>query len=119
MNERKPTLENNEMKQLQIRQGDVLLVPVKEIPSNATKDVREDGRFVLAHGEVTGHAHVIDRPAARSKYVMTPEGARFVKLVKETALRHEEHSAIQLVQGVMQQGFQCEDFGEEIRRVAD
>jgi hypothetical protein len=43
-----------------IRQGDVLLVPVATLPKNCTPMEPENGRrFVLAHGEVTGHAHAI------------------------------------------------------------
>ncbi len=49
----------------QARQGDVFLeridsVPVgKEIPRDA------QGRIVLAHGEATGHAHVVRHPKAK------------------------------------------------------
>lgn len=43
-----------------IRQGDVLLVPVKALPNDCKPMQPENGRrFVLAHGEVTGHAHAI------------------------------------------------------------
>jgi hypothetical protein len=41
------------------RQGDVLIIPVESIPERLDPIGREDGRVVLAHGEVTGHAHVI------------------------------------------------------------
>lgn len=44
----------------QIRQGDVYLIPVKSLPAGSTPIPPEGGRrFVLAHGEVTGHAHAI------------------------------------------------------------
>ena len=47
-------------KQIQIRQGDVYLVPVAKLPAGCTPIEPEGGRrFVLAHGEVTGHAHAI------------------------------------------------------------
>lgn len=43
-----------------IRQGDVLLIPVPVGTQTLGAPVpREDGRVVLAHGEVTGHAHAI------------------------------------------------------------
>ena len=35
------------------RQGDVLIVPVESIPEELDPVDREDGRVVLAHGEVT------------------------------------------------------------------
>lgn len=45
---------------IQIRQGDVYLIPVKALPAGCTPIQPEGGRrFVLAHGEVTGHAHAI------------------------------------------------------------
>lgn len=44
----------------QIRQGDVYLIPVAKLPDSCTPIQPEGGRrFVLAHGEVTGHAHAI------------------------------------------------------------
>ena len=57
-----------------IRQGDLLLVPIAGLPEGA--DRVRSGRLVLAEGEATGHAHVVDderaslhrhprRPAAR------------------------------------------------------
>lgn len=103
----------------QLRQGDVYLLRVASVPTAAKKNACEKGRAVLAHGEVTGHAHVLDAPAPVRKYRTTPEGARFVEIVKTVALRHEEHAAIMVTEGKWQQGFQVEDFGEEVRRVAD
>ena len=41
-----------------IRQGDLLLVPVAGLPEGA--DRVRSGRLVLAEGEATGHAHVVD-----------------------------------------------------------
>jgi len=47
-------------KAIQIRQGDVYLIPVAKLPAGCTPMQPEAGRrFVLAHGEVTGHAHAI------------------------------------------------------------
>ena len=45
---------------IQIRQGDVFLIPVAALPAGCKPMQPEGGRrFVLAHGEVTGHAHAI------------------------------------------------------------
>lgn len=46
---------------MMIRQGDVLLVKVTKRPAGLKS---HRGRLVLATGEATGHAHVIDDPAA-------------------------------------------------------
>jgi hypothetical protein len=42
-----------------VRQGDVLLVAVTAGLDQSRPVARERGRVVLAHGEVTGHAHTI------------------------------------------------------------
>lgn len=44
-----------------IRHGDVVLVPVAEVPAGKTVR-RKHGKLVLAEGEITGHAHVIEAP---------------------------------------------------------
>jgi hypothetical protein len=41
------------------RQGDVLIIPVRSIPEQRDLIEREDGRVIVARGEVTGHAHAI------------------------------------------------------------
>jgi hypothetical protein len=47
------------MKTQQFRQGDVLVQRVTSIPEGDTAVARDNGRVVLAYGEVTGHAHAI------------------------------------------------------------
>lgn len=39
------------------RQGDVALERIQQFPANLQPVPLEEGRVVLAHGEVTGHAH--------------------------------------------------------------
>ena len=97
------------------RQGDVLLVEVKDIPKNA-KDATPKDRIVLTYGEVTGHAHALypeemelsafdkmlgkkpEAPALKAK--LWDAGAeRYLQVVEKTALKHEEHSAIDLPVG--------------------
>lgn len=46
------------------RQGDVLLIPVRKGFADAKMAPRENGRVVLAHGEVTGHSHAVAEPEA-------------------------------------------------------
>ena len=102
------------MKAFQARQGDVLVVKVASIPKTA-KPV--EGDIILAHGEVTFHAHrVIETTKAR---YFDANAERFLQVMETTALSHEEHTAIVLEKGVYKQAFQVEDFGEEIRRVQD
>ena len=100
----------------QYRQGDVLLVPVSEIPASATPQERDKGRVVLAYGEVTGHAHAITKPGVTrladgiAEYLSAPEGC---------TLDHEEHSAIVIAPGNYRIIHQREYTPEAIVRVAD
>jgi len=43
----------------QARQGDIFIKRVPALPTDLAELPREGGRVILAHGEVTGHAHAI------------------------------------------------------------
>lgn len=77
------------MKNTVIRQGDVLLVKVSEIPSDAKPAKRDKGRLILAYGEITGHSHSIEDKAARG--FLTGD-ALYLSLEKETKAWHEDHN---------------------------
>lgn len=101
------------------RQGDVLIVPVPEIPNGTERVDRENGRIILAHGEVTGHAHAIKSEGAtlfRDPQLM----AVFLNVTGDSvALEHEEHETINLIPGNYQIIRQREYHPESIRNVAD
>jgi hypothetical protein len=82
------------------RQGDVLIVRVNAIPSNVSPIARENGRVILAHGEVTGHSHAI---AERDvEFYASPDTTdRFLRIMAASGveLRHEEHDTIVLEPG--------------------
>lgn len=102
------------------RQGDVLIRAVKSIPSTA-KDVTSKDRIVLAYGEVTGHAHAI-APGEATEFSFSDAAGvvrRFLNVVKEATVRHEEHAAIPLPPGMYEIIAQREYHPEEIRNVAD
>src|SRR5262245_24695823 len=80
---------------LHFRQGDVLLVAVEAIPEGASLE-RRSGRIVLAEGEVTGHAHAIAEPDART---FTFDGQRYLLTKSIAQLVHEEHAPIELPAG--------------------
>jgi hypothetical protein len=69
------------------------------------KDLREDGRIILAHGEVTGHCHEV--VTAQSSTPPTLEQAQFfdgphgreLVVLTPCVLRHEEHGPIALDPG--------------------
>lgn len=121
------------------RQGDVLLVGVppamaKELEGRAAeeKDARENGRVILAHGEVTGHAHEVvpGKESGREKGTVefvelrerhdSREAARILRVKGRAAeLRHEEHGTIVLPRGTYRVVRQREYSPEAIRAVAD
>lgn len=107
------------------RQGDVLLQQVAALPSGA-KEIADggwqDGRLVLMHGEVTGHAHAFygaHRPNVRM--FRDDAGASYVVIENAPAsLKHEEHSTIDIPPGVYALPPQLEyDLVEGARQVQD
>lgn len=82
------------------RQGDILLVPVESVPDGLVDVPRENGRIVLAEGEVSGHLHAIDSPEALFRAVDLDEiEGRFLEIEAEVALTHPEHDTIVLEPG--------------------
>lgn len=83
------------------RQGDVLIIPTKQ--RAVGKQVKRDnGRVVLAYGEVTGHSHAIKEKEAELYELPDAElGDRFLKVLKEGGvdLVHEEHATITIPKG--------------------
>ena len=101
----------------QIRQGDVFLERIDTIPKSATPVPLENGRLILAHGEATGHAHVIQ--AKRAKLTTTATGERFLRMPVAGELVHDEHDAIAVPKGNYRIVRQREYSPSEIRNVAD
>ena len=69
---------------------------------------RENGRVVLAHGEVTGHTHAIKAPGAKlyAPAGVDPTdadavlmGTRILSTPRTVDLTHEEHSTIPVPKG--------------------
>lgn len=104
-------------KAVSYRQGDVLLVEVKDAPMDGTER-REGGDIVFMHGEVTGHAHRIIAPETKARLI-DANAERYLHALQEVTVTHEEHGPIILRKGKYQQAFQVEEHGEEVRRVAD
>lgn len=102
------------------RQGDVLIVPIKALPDKLEKVARENGRVILAHGEVTGHAHAIkDKRAALFRDPKLAAIFMHVSGDGPVSLEHDEHSTIEVPPGDYQIIRQREYSPEEIRNVAD
>lgn len=100
------------------RQGDVIVVKVKDIPADAKLLKREKGRVILAHGELTGHAHAISDRGAR--LLETAAKMTFLEVTDETVhIRHEEHAPVALPKGFYRVVRQTEYSPEALRNVAD
>ena len=89
-----------------VRQGDVLLVPVDDVPENARAEGRDGARRVLAEGEATGHAHVVTGRTRllveqRRFYNTTRPGRTFLVIedTEPAVLEHDEHLPITLEPG--------------------
>lgn len=82
------------------RQGDVGLVRVASVPVKTTAIPRDNGRIVLAYGEVTGHAHAILDEAVELVREMDTND-RFLRIMNSggATLTHEEHATVMLPPG--------------------
>ena len=98
----------------QYRHGDVLIEAADGLPADREKLVHT----ILAHGEVTGHAHRI-KEAGEADLYQTPRGLYLhVKGMQVTVL-HEEHGPITLTRGYYRVWRQREYSPREIRVVRD
>ena len=104
-----------------IRQGDVLLVPVPKMPAKVIAVNGENGRFVLAHGEATGHHHsfaMCDRVALFRED--GSGGGLFLSVSgAPAALEHQEHTALTIPVGNYAVVRQVEYQPDAIRQVQD
>lgn len=110
------------------RQGDVLVKRTRKQPSTSAKVVNDQGRTILAYGEVTGHAHqvhdvstaIVDRDDVPAQQLFEePDGTRLLVVRRDAELRHEEHGTIALARGTYEVIRQREYSPEAIRNVAD
>ena len=65
------------------------------------KNLSEQGRIILAHGEVTGHCHevIAADPAIAvppAQFFEEPDGTRTLLVLEPCVLRHQEHAPIAL-----------------------
>jgi len=111
-----------------LRQGDVLLVPVDELPLDGQR-IHEDDEaveLVLAEGEATGHAHVVEGERVRRVVLhrprrwMVPLASVWLVVEKPGAtLRHDEHLPIRVAAGVYEVRRQREYTASAARQVMD
>jgi len=100
------------------QQGDVLLQTVNEVPEDAKIVDPQSRGVVLAEGEVTGHAHVMN---PKSATMFATKTDRFLVTKKASVVTHEEHGNITVPKGVSKIGIvkEYDHFAEEARNVKD
>lgn len=74
-----------------LQQGDVLLEKVEKIMGKETGS--DERGYVLAQGEVTGHAHRITETTFVKMY-RTDDGHTYLQVKKTVPLEHEEHKVL-------------------------
>lgn len=93
---------------------------IPALPKKLNKIEREKGRVILAHGQVTGHAHAICETECDLYAADTAPGVTFLEVRDAVAaLQHDEHSTIELPAGNYRVTRQREYSPVEIRNVAD
>lgn len=80
--------------------GDVLIKKIEQMPEGAV-EMQRGGRIVLAEGEATGHAHVIESDAA---VVYDFGGVRYLFSPEPVWVVHEEHEKRELPSGLYEIG---------------
>lgn len=102
------------------RQGDIMLVPVAKIPTQTAAEI-ENGRLVLAHGEVTGHHHSFKLADNVALFREDGSGGGLFLSVTDTPapLEHQEHHTIAVPPGNYEVRRQQEYSPEAVRRVED
>lgn len=117
-----------------IRQGDVILVPVSKLPAGLKPVPLDNGRIVLAYGEVTGHAHaiadhgmtmtaageIVAKAIRKAQLFSLSNGQRFLEVSEPVNLTHEEHTAHLIPPGLYEVPIQVDMTADKLpRRVAD
>lgn len=81
------------------RQGDVLIRPVSRIPEGLQQVPLDNGRVILAYGEVTGHAHAVVGDVEFLAADLEDLEQRFLRVESEAQVVHDEHDTVTLPPG--------------------
>lgn len=100
------------------RQGDVLIVSTKNAEIGEVVP-RDNGKVILAYGEVTGHSHAIGNQNVYLYLHAKNAGEKVLKVKEDADLVHEEHSRIRIPKGDYIVRIQREYSPEDIRNVRD
>lgn len=106
----------------QFRQGDVFIAEVDALPIGKGVQLDRDaaGRPVLAYGEKTGHAHVVEALADDIDITWVEVGgSRFFSSLGEVAVKHDEHRTLVIPAGTYEVVQQQEYTPEGLRPAYD
>lgn len=83
------------------RHGDLSFHPIEKLPENL-KEVKHDGKFVLAEGEFTGHKHLmtVEKPKDMKMMQDPTTGEYYIQLFDKASLTHEEHNKLVFEPGI-------------------
>ena len=101
------------------QQGDVLLRRIEALPSGTKAVQPQGGRYVVAEGEATGHAHAL--PVGAACEMFERDGTLYLNVTDAVGLTHEEHHAQTVEPGVYEVGkvVEMDPFTDEVRVVQD
>lgn len=102
------------------QQGDVIIKKVKHLPKGLKLlSVHAKGGYVLAEGEATGHAHLLEADGV--EVYKDEQGTLWITATKAAQLTHEEHHAQTITPGLyrVDRVREYDAFAEEARRVTD
>jgi hypothetical protein len=87
------------MKTFTARQGDVLIRTIGKLPKGLARVPLDGGRVILAYGEVTGHAHVVEGDVQLFASDLEEMEQRFLRVEEEAQVVHDEHDTVTLPPG--------------------
>ena len=101
----------------QLAQGDILFTKVEAMPKKGEKVDAQNGQYIVAEGEATGHMHAID--AGKVANILLSDENLYMDLPEGGSITHQEHGTIDLGAGVWEAKRQREYIRGEIQNVAD
>lgn len=84
----------------QFQQGDVIFRRICELPKDLKPISRKERGYVIAEGEHTGHAHVIEKDVE----LFEKKGVLYLKNKESVELKHEEHHSQTIEPGIWEIG---------------
>lgn len=102
------------------QQGDVLAIKIDTLPNGLKPKAPAARGYVIAEGEVTGHAHTIAVDAVEAMFT-DEAGVIYAQIEKQVDLLHEEHNPVTLPPGIYRFGGvqEFDHFENEARLVVD